>query len=179
MKPVTYAIVVLYLFVFSVSAEHHHEDHDFEFTQHHSHEHDKVVAAISYSQDQLNLHIKLPAFNAFGFEHSPKNKQQQELVDSTIEKLSQSINIIELLPNCVPILVNSTDSHINTSTTVDEHFDVELDYEFKCPPNEAISVSFSLFRTTPSIKQIDVQFISDKEQKLFTLNSENNTITID
>lgn len=178
MKRIAFAIAVLYLFASNVSAEHHHEVHDDEFMQQHVHEHDKVVATISYSQDQLNLHIMLPAFNAFGFEHAPNNKQQQELVDIALEKLSQPINIIELHPNCVPTQINSTDSQEYGSTTVDNHFDVEIQYIFSCPSNKAISISFSLFKTIPSINQIEIQFISDKEQNLFTLNPENNTMTI-
>lgn len=179
MKRIGFLIVILYLSIAYVLAGHHQHDHDIEFTQQHIHDHGKVIATISYSQNQINLHLTLPAYNAFGFEHAPNNKHQQALVDNALKKLSQANNVVEFQPGCIEDSVNIADSHKDTSTTVDEHFDVEIEYIFTCPPSDAISVSFSLFETIPGINQIDVQYISDTEQRLVTLNAENHTITID
>lgn len=177
-KLIGFLTVALYSLIANATDEHHHDD-DFEHTQHRAHDHGKVVATLSYSQNQINLHLMLPAYNAFGFEHAPNNKQQQALVESTLETLSQASNVVEFQPSCIVDSVNIADSHEDTSNTTDEHFDVKIEYIFTCPSSEARSVSFSLFETISSINQIEVQYISDTEQKLVTLDVENHAITID
>ena len=173
-------VAILYSSIPTIFAgEHAHEhDHDFEFTEQHAHDHGKVAATLSYSENRLNLRLLLPAFNAFGFEHAPSNSQEQALVDSTLENLSNAINIIELQPGCQAIKTDAYKSDVLASSGTDEHYNLELDYTFSCPINDALSISFTLFKTIPSINQISIQYLSDKEQKLFTLDPENHSVTV-
>jgi hypothetical protein len=181
MKKVILIMAAYFLLSFKASAENRHEDHDhdFEFIQRHVHQHGKVVATISYSQNQIDLYIKLPAYNAFGFEYSPSNKNEQSIVDSTLEKLSIPINIIEFDPNCSVISIDPLKSHEQaTATNEDEHYDIELEYSFSCPSNKTISASFTLFKAIPNIDQIEDQNVSDKQQKIVTVDAENDTLKI-
>ena len=179
MKRIQFLIVALCALASNISAEHHDHSHDHEFTQQHIHDHGKVVATISHAQNQIYLHLTLPAYNAFGFEHAPNNEQQQTLVDSALKKLSQTSNVVEFQPSCITDSTNIVDSHKDMSSTVDKHFDVEIEYIFTCPSNNSILISFSLFKTIPSINKIEVQYISDTKQRLVTLDAEHHTITID
>tara|TARA_R110002049_G_scaffold252264_2_gene427281 strand:- start:17952 stop:18491 length:540 start_codon:yes stop_codon:yes gene_type:complete len=179
MKPIIYVTVALYSLLGSVSAEHSHEEHDIEFSAQHAHEHGKVLATISHSNNQLNLHLVLPAFNVFGFEHGPRNKEEQSLVDRILKMLSQPGNVIKLQPDCDPTAINTINSQENNSGTTDKHYDVELEYMFSCPSSDSTIITFSLFHSLPGIDQIEVQYVSDTKQRLITLDNDNYIMTID
>jgi hypothetical protein len=181
MKPLLFLTIILYSLCANVSAGDHHKNHDpdFEFSQQNTHDHGKVVATISYSQNQINLHLTIPAFNAFGFEHTPTNIQEQELVDNTLDKLSKPNNVVLIQPNCAPSTINPPDSHKHgLSNSTGDHYDLELEYAFICPSNQKMSIAFPLFKTVPSIHYIEVQYISDEQQKLILLNADNHILKI-
>ena len=181
MKQLLLLTAILYFLCANVSAGDHHKDHDYdyEFSQQNIHNHGKVVATISYSKNQINLHLTIPAFNAFGFEHTPTNIQEQELVDNTLDKLSKPNSVVLIQPNCAPSTINSFESHEHyLSNSAGDHYDLELEYVFVCPSNQAMSIAFSLFKTIPSIHQIEVQYISDEQQKLISLDVDNHILKI-
>ena len=159
---------------------HDHDDHGIEFTEHQTHAHGKAIATLSYSNNQINFHITLPAKNTFGFEHAPKDNHQKAIVDNVTEKLSKPENIIIFQPKCTSTsyqLTNHQDN-LSGSNSGEEHYDVELEYIFLCSSSDTISIDFSLFETIPSLEQIEVQYISDHDQQLITLSPHHRNMTI-
>lgn len=157
-----------------------HHDHGIEFTEHQAHQHGKAIATLSYSNNQINFHITLPAMNTFGFEHAPQDNDQQAIVDNVTEKLSKHDNIILFDPECTSTsyqLTNHKDN-LSESNSGEEHYDVELEYIFHCSSSDTISIDFSLFETIPSLEQIEVQYISDHDQQLITLSPHHRNMTI-
>ncbi|MFK8027127.1 MAG: DUF2796 domain-containing protein [Gammaproteobacteria bacterium] len=176
----TLPLVAFNVFAESEHHDHHHDhdEHTEDFTQHNAHEHGRVIVKISYSAHQMNLHLSLPAYNAFGFEHSPTNTDEQSIVDNTLALLNEPKNVFTTEPNCELVSSIFKDDHTQSSTQAEKHYDVEINSIHNCLPNQSISIVFSLFETIPSINQIIVQYISESEQKLITLDKDNTYITI-
>lgn len=180
MKLIVLVTLTLLPIMLMASDNHDHHDHEVEFTEHQAHEHGKAIATLSYSNSQLNFHIALPAVNTFGFEHAPRDNDQQAIVDNVTDKLSKPDNIILFQPICASTsykLSNHQDN-LSESNSGEEHFDVELEYIFHCSSSDTISIDFSLFETIPSLEEIEVQYISDHDQQLITLDASNRTMKI-
>ena len=166
----------------------HEDNHDFEFTQHHAHQHGLSNASISYTNQQIQVSITLPAANVFGFEHSAINEKEQAVIDDALATLSSVDKIVSLHPEC-NVLSHQihheihkdehTDHHEhNHSGHDDEHSDITLESLFSCDTNQAIKLTFNLFENFPSLEKINIQFISDHHQDLYSATAANNSFTI-
>ena len=181
--------IVLCLFslplILIAGEDHHEHDHDDEFEQHAAHVHGHATANISYEDSKLNIDFTFPAIDIYGFEHEARNAEESQAVDNALSLFRDSSNIVTMKPKCEHELHEHEDhsEHHDHEDGHDEHeeiehSDVEVDYLFKCETKSPIEINFVLFENFPSLEEINVQFISDNMQQLFTVSPKNPTITV-
>jgi len=61
----------------------------------------------------------------------------------------------------------------------EEHSDVSIHYEYNCMSEDLLSIDFKVFEHFPTIEEIEVQFISDENQKLFTATPKAQSLTLE
>lgn len=66
------------------------------FRQHDAHTHGHVEFNIAQDGHELLIEITAPGADVVGFEHQPKNAEQQQRVSDAIEQLNQANSIFEL-----------------------------------------------------------------------------------
>jgi hypothetical protein len=59
--------------------------------------------------------------------------------------------------------------HDHTTHHDEEHSDVSINYEYNCLSEDLQTIDFKVFDHFPTIEEIEVQFISDDNQKLYTV----------
>ncbi|RYU66023.1 DUF2796 domain-containing protein [Aliivibrio finisterrensis] len=175
------------------AGDHHHDDHEHsEHRQHGAHVHGVVETNIAQDGDHLLFEITAPGSDVVGFEHAPKNKEQEQLLEQAIAKLKKP-NAIFSLPesaNCKISEVHVShsmkhadhdhDSHDHDKHDHDddshheehqsEHGEFTAQYEYHCETiselNQVETQWFTLFSHT---KKITVQYLGDSGQKAATL----------
>ena len=156
----------------------HHDDHEFE--EHGIHEHGYAMANISYIDDSLIVELTLAAKDVFGFENSPKNESEDEIVFLKLSHLENIDNIIATDPACAVTssvvssnILPSNDQHNHIEDT---HTDVEATYKLRC--ESSLNLTFKLLKEFTSLEKITVQYVSATEQKLITVTPNNPTILL-
>ncbi|RYU45219.1 DUF2796 domain-containing protein [Aliivibrio finisterrensis] len=173
------------------AGDHHHDDHEHsEHRQHGAHVHGVVETNIAQDGDHLLFEITAPGSDVVGFEHAPKNKEQEQLLEQAIAKLKKP-NAIFSLPesaNCKISEVHVShsmkhadhadhdhDSHDHDDDShheehQSEHGEFTAQYEYHCETiselNQVETQWFTLFSHT---KKITVQYLGDSGQKAATL----------
>ena len=160
--------------------KHHDEhDHDAEFTQHAAHQHGHATCSISYSENEIIVSLTLPSIDVFGFEHKATNQQEQAVVEQALNQLSVTDNIIKLEPTCDPTTHQVDYAPSDSSNDNNMHSDVNMNIHFACSNDISRHITFELFNVTPSLEHIEIGYISDNKQALFSVTQDNNSITLD
>ena len=160
--------------------KHHDEhDHDSEFTQHAAHQHGHANGSISFSENEIIVSLTLPSIDVFGFEHKATNQQEQTIIDNALKELSMIGNIIKLEPTCETSTHQVNYEPPESSNDSDIHSDVIVNTHFACGDDSARQIIFELSNITPSIEHIEIGYISDNKQALFSVTPDNNSITLD
>ena len=157
------------------------DGHDLEFTQHQAHQHGSANATVSYSESQVHVVFTLPAADVFGFEHEARNDKQHAKIKSALNTLSDSNNVVSLSVACEISKYQVTqqhEEHASYDEHHDEHFDIEIESQYTCHTNEAITLTINLFDSFPSLRIINIQYASDSHQDLYRIDAKNNTIDI-
>jgi len=58
-----------------------------------------------------------------------------------------------------------------------EHFNIEIEHEYDCQSNDEVMLSFSIFKTLPTLEKLDIQYVSEEQQQLSTLTPDDITFT--
>ncbi|MGR6833046.1 zinc uptake protein ZrgA [Aliivibrio wodanis] len=176
----------------------HHDDHDghdhsehsehSEHRQHDAHVHGVVETNIAQDGEHLLFEITAPGSDVVGFEHAPKNKEQEQeqeqLLEQAIAKL-KTPNAIFSLPksaNCeisdihVSHNMKNEDNHDHHDDDSHheehqgEHGEFTAQYEYHCETmselNQIETQWFSVFSHT---QKMTVQYLGDSGQKAATL----------
>lgn len=180
----------------------HHDDHDghdhsehsehSEHRQHDAHVHGVVETNIAQDGEHLLFEITAPGSDVVGFEHAPKNKEQEQLLEQAIAKL-KTPNAIFSLPESANCEVS--DIHVSHNMKSEDHDDHDHDhdhdhhdddshheehqgehgeftaqYEYHCETmselNQIETQWFSVFSHT---QKMTVQYLGNSGQKAATL----------
>ena len=164
------------------------------FEEHSSHVHGHATAQISYVENILHIRKTLSSIDVFGFEHAPKNEEQNKTIAQSIGIMEKADLLFRFKNNACELesvqieneLVESdTDSHQDHDSHEDEHHhdhdeethdkdteeeshsDVIANYTFKCDSKKLETIEYLIFDHFPSLEEIEVQYISDHNQALF------------
>lgn len=174
----------------------HHDDHDghdhSEHRQHDAHVHGVVETNIAQDGEHLLFEITAPGSDVVGFEHAPKNKEQEQLLEQAIAKL-KTPNEIFSLPESAKCEIS--DIHVSHNMKSDdhdhdhdhdhhdddshheehqgehgEHGEFTAQYEYHCETmselNQIETQWFSVFSHT---QKMTVQYLGNSGQKAATL----------
>ena len=168
----------------------HHDDHDghdhSEHRQHDAHVHGVVETNIAQDGEHLLFEITAPGSDVVGFEHAPKNKEQEQLLEQAIAKL-KTPNAIFSLPESANCEVS--DIHVSHNMKSEDHDDHDhhdddshheehqgehgeftAQYEYHCETmselNQIETQWFSVFSHT---QKMTVQYLGNSGQKAATL----------
>jgi hypothetical protein len=133
-------------------------------------------------QFSITLRYELPAETIFGFEHAPKNAEQQQKISQGIEETrtnSPQWAKLDAALGCVFGAAEVT-HQTETSTTKDTnenkgskghkehgaHSDIVIQTTAKCQKDPAGSkLTFDLWKQLPRLKSLNLQIIGEKVQK--------------
>jgi len=185
-------------FIFSLSStsiladSHKHEHHDDEedlFEEHTSHVHGHASAQISYVQGILNINKTLSSIDIFGFEHAPKNEEQNKIITQAINTMENAENLFSFKNNACElesfridneIIQPDVDTSQNHHDHEDEHHheeeshtDVVANYIFKCDNKIFESIEYLVFDHFPSLEEMEVEYIASDHQALFNATPSN------
>ncbi|QMU60823.1 MAG: DUF2796 domain-containing protein [Gammaproteobacteria bacterium] len=189
--------IFLFLPIVTIYASEDQHSHDEEsmFEEHSAHEHGHASSQITFINHTLNLALSLPSIDIFGFEHEPHNEKEHEIITQSQAILKNADNIISIHPNnecelksislesSIIDSVNENDkdhndhesdehhdaeSHDEEEHNDEEHSDVSLHYVYSCSQDNLESIEYKIFDHFPTIEEIEVQFVSNETQNLFT-----------
>ncbi|WP_339724577.1 DUF2796 domain-containing protein [uncultured Paraglaciecola sp.] len=140
------------------------------------HTHGQGQLLISQEGNEWHMQLILPAADTLGFEHVPETKAQKSKYETLAKKLQRNAAVIEVDGQCALIkaahtLVNQDgdERHKNHKHNNEQnHHDVEVEYQFKC--KAAITrVYVKIFETMPSLHAIELQWLLENSQGMYTL----------
>ena len=176
--------------------EHEHEHDELDFEEHSSHVHGQANAQVSFENDVLIINMTFSSSDIFGFEHAPKNEEQRNTIKKAVEDLKMTEKIFTFNDDSCNVDTISIESDLLKSDAgkdeqhhdhEDEHHDnhnhdkeseesthsdVFANYSFKCNTEILKSIEYLVFDTFPSIKEIEIQYISNDHQALFNASSD-------
>lgn len=200
-------LLLIFLFFSYVTAiaSDTHDSHNLEseFDEHSAHEHGHAKAQITFINNILRLDLSLPSIDIFGFEHDPRNEEEHEVVLESQSTLNNAEKIVTLLPTKLCELTSTnfesrifdsineehtdhnqhkSDGHHEDETHdkhhEEEHSDVSVQYEYICLSEDLQSIEFKAFEYFTTIEEIEVQYISNENQKLFTATPSNSSLSL-
>ena len=137
---------------------------------------------ISREAAQLEIEFNIPAVNVFGFEHAAKNEAQQQIIKDSFEKFDKVATIMTIQPECSTREIEYEKEHHthadHEQEPMAEHSDVEIEYSMECPENKPLTIDFTIFSSFPSLREINVKFISSDSVELFNVTPQNPTINV-
>jgi hypothetical protein len=108
----------------------------------------------------------LPMESLVGFEHAPKTAAQKAAVEQLQVNLSKENALIQFSPSaqCKQTALQYT------ASSGQGHADVILEVQFQCQNTHSLGkIEFDIFKQYPKLKQLDVQWVNQKEQRKFVL----------
>ncbi|MFK7815171.1 MAG: DUF2796 domain-containing protein [Gammaproteobacteria bacterium] len=175
------------------------DDHlDIDHEEHVAHVHGHATSQITFIDGTFNLEFLLPSIDVFGFEHEPHNDNERETVINSMATLKSADNIVTIHPiNACKLdsvsLESSifdslnkenldhdgddsdehhhTEEHHHDDNEDGEHSNVSIHYKYSCSHDKLESITYNVFDHFPTIEEIEVQFVSNESQKLFTATS--------
>ncbi|ODA33049.1 hypothetical protein A8L45_11905 [Veronia pacifica] len=93
-----------------------------EHRHHKAHKHAEVLMNLIQSDSSVMIEIEAPADDVVGFEHQPKNKKQQKLIDDAVAVLNDASRIISFNPEAQCLVKEASIKH-GFNDGHDEHHD--------------------------------------------------------
>jgi len=149
-----------------------------------AHQHGVVVLDIAWSNQQLAIELHSPADNILGFEHEPKNKQQQQSLTNSLLVLKQANTLFALSTEAKCTLSDvqietpfaSEEEHKHNEHEEheehEEHTDISALYSYHCLLAQHLKrISLDgLFKHFPNIETVKVQWVTEQKQSAKILN---------
>lgn len=147
------------------------------------HVHGTAEMNIVLDQNQLLIEIISPTVNIIGFEHSPKNLEQELISKQAMKNLLTAEKIFSMPAQAQCRLLDSEKQykgHDNIDKNEDSaHSDIVVSYTYQCKVTEKLKfIDINLFKIFPAIKKLQVILVDGKGQSSTSINSNNPRLRI-
>lgn len=141
-----------------------------------SHEHGIGELDVALEDGVLALELRSPAANLLGFEHAPRNAEEQRQVARLQEQLGQpqALFVLPAAAGCrpaaqqldSPLFASHSEAH-GHAADAGAHSEVQARYRFDCRTPEALDAldAAPLFRQFPATVRLQVQLIGPRGQQ--------------
>lgn len=173
-------IFITYLFLIftsnSIWASKNHSHHHKHTLKAHAHETAKLQVALEANQ-KLNLELTISGSDVVGFEHPAKSEKELKSVESAKQRIK--MQLLEALG------LSAQDCHLNSDNIeivqeAAKHSEWKIAAEIQCKAGfEGQSASINLSKLFPTLKILNIEFISEKSQKSATLKNGKGTINFE
>lgn len=159
-----------------------------------THVHDEGQILLSQEGKELQLSFRIPAINAFGFEHAPHNEAELSIVRTFLQRVKANEGVVLGVNDCQLVRVEESFSHrllehhSKASSGHNHeshhggehlnHFDIEFTYKMECV-NPPASLEVALFEHTYGLERVVAQWVTDTQQGAKTLTSVDTTVFFD
>ena len=151
------------------------------------HIHGSAELNIVLFNDLLSLELHSPAVNLLGFEHNKHNPEQQAIVKSTRDHLTNAkalfifeggeCQLIQPSPIFSALLKSNGNTHLTVEKHDNRHRDIEARFSYTCAqPASLKSMTTKLLEVFPGITSLQVQWIIHNQQGAAMLNPQRNTL---
>ncbi|MFK8010584.1 MAG: DUF2796 domain-containing protein [Marinicellaceae bacterium] len=140
-----------------------------------AHVHGQAKATLVLDNDKLNYTITIPAYDLLGFEHVPNNKEQESIVQSTIDELQRhkkwlGFNADVCTLNTIKITNPFSGHHKKGSRNNNEHKDFEIIVNYLCKNSKKLkSVNVFTHHINSKIETIELQWLAHNKQSLIII----------
>jgi len=153
--------------------------------EHKAHTHGISEIELIISTETISIKFESPANNIVGFEHAASNTEEENQIKRAHSILSKPASIFSFQgTNCTSIsssvtidgLAKEPHKHqpANKYQPHSTHKEITAEYRFQCKSSEDLtSIKTQLFNKFSNINEINVMWISDKNQGMSVLNPNN------
>jgi hypothetical protein len=128
----------------------------------HKHVHGQGELSIAFDEARGVFQLSLPAESAFGFEHKPKNEEEQSRLDKALSLLRE--NATELFVFDASLRCTWANPTVRVETK-GSHADVFANYEVSCAKSpKGSSLKFQFREHMPRLRVLRVEFNIDGRQ---------------
>lgn len=128
-----------------------------------AHVHGAATLDVASQNRTLSLDLEIPAADVFGFEHTAKSTSEKKTVDNALRTLREKP--LELFGVATSLGCKVAKAEVSTHAE-DHHRAVEASYRLECEkPVQGQILKLGLFRTFPQLKSVQVQILSDTDQR--------------
>lgn len=148
----------------------HENDHDHE--HHHSHDHDSLGAHVhgeahleaAFSGQEIELLLSSPAVNLIGFEHAPRNEDQQQTLDDALSYLTDNA-VVEVDGIRCELTTSEVSTPLTDADFDGSHGDIEVEQQLRCDqPLAGTRVHVRVLEHFTDIESLRVTWLSDRSQ---------------
>ena len=155
-----------------------------EFRQHGSHVHGIAHLNLALANNTLFIEFESPAVDIVGFEHEPRNKEEQAAFPKALGILRVGERMFTFSPDAGVRLEKSIiksvvhhdcdhEGHDHGADAHGQHSDILIEYRFYCKsPDKLTSVDVLLFKRFMSLRKISVQAVTPSTQTALELTPE-------
>ncbi|MEO9969232.1 MAG: DUF2796 domain-containing protein [Hyphomonadaceae bacterium] len=163
-----------------------------------SHTHGDANLAVIVEGTSLTIELETPLYNLTGFEHAPETEEQTSIIEAAEAKLMQPEDLFQANTEAGCVATDTglevhlgeedhdeeehEDEHggdDHGSDTDDIHQDILITYMFTCDtPNRLSEIDISLLNMFPYMTELEVSYLGDVTQRLFTLDQTSTKINL-
>ena len=135
---------------------------------HGKHVHGEAKLEIAIDKESVEIMLELPLDSAVGFEHAPKDGQQQAALDDARRRLGDAAALWQLAPQAGCTLKSAQVETPQFGS--DGHADLEVEYVFQCVHPAALkSIGTTLFKAFPRLHRVESRWVGPAGQGAQTL----------
>lgn len=155
------------------AGEHAHDEHHADTGKH---EHGVGELDVALEGSTLELELRSPAANLLGFEHAPRNAQEQARIAAVQQQLQQPPALFGAAVAACRLDRHQLDSPLFASEQhAGSHSEIHARYRFTCPTMEGLDLA-GLFRQFPATGKLLVQLIGPNGQQGIELTAKHSTL---
>ncbi len=160
---------------------------------HGAHAHGAGALNLAMDGNIIEIGIELPGSDTVGFEHKPSTDEQKRAVTNAVKALQDGGALFQFSPDaqCTFITVEIESDLIDETEHAEEsvhsehsgeheehHADFDVHYQFQCAhPENATYVDIALFKSFPSLIEIEANTLTDNGQGAKELTPEDSRLT--
>ncbi|MFK8014439.1 MAG: DUF2796 domain-containing protein [Gammaproteobacteria bacterium] len=174
-----------------------HDDHaDDERRQVGAHLHGDAKLAVALEGKTLFIELDTPVYNLTGFEHAPRNEEEETTARDVEALLAQPMRLFSINEQAgckareqstsqsrLPFELHAQDEHADDdhhdehAESTDTHRDVVVEYAFDCQsPDRIERLAVSVFEFFPRIEELDTVILDQNSQRTMALTPDNHDI---